>query len=287
DLFAVADRVIAFDFGQMVAEGPPSTILQEPVVRSSYLGELDLEVPALAVEHGGSTVLAATAVSHQYGGVHALRDIDLTVTKGAVVGVVGTNGAGKSTLGRILHGSLKPSSGSRESSLRVSLVPEGRALFKTLSVRENLEVAAYASGVSRSRMRTRLEELTAWLPERVATRMEISAGALSGGEQQLVAIARALMADPEVLILDEPALGLSPVMVKEVFSQLNALAREGITTVILDQSLNRALNTCTEVIVLRQGEVVARGNAGIDGFAALAEEAYFGQPQESVLEESR
>ncbi len=287
DLFAVADRVIAFDFGQMVAEGPPSAILQEPVVRSSYLGELDLEVPALDIEHGGSTVLSATSVSHQYGGVHALRDIDLTVTKGAVVGVVGTNGAGKSTLGRILHGSLKPSSGSRESSLRVSLVPEGRALFKTLSVRENLEVAAYASGVSRSRMRTRLEELTAWLPERVATRMEISAGALSGGEQQLVAIARALMADPEVLILDEPALGLSPVMVKEVFSQLNALAREGITTVILDQSLNRALNTCTEVIVLRQGEVVARGNAGIDGFAALAEEAYFGQPQESVLEESR
>ena len=110
-------------------------------------------------------------------------------------------------------------------------------------------------------MRRRLAELTEWLPERVRTRMDISAGALSGGEQQLVAIARALMAEPEVLILDEPALGLSPVMVNEVFSQINALAREGITTVILDQSLNRALKTCSEVVVLRQGEVVARGSA--------------------------
>lgn len=285
DLFAVADRVVAFDFGQMVAEGSPATILHDPVVRSSYLGEVDLEVPAVALEHGDTTVLSATSVSHHYGGVRALQDIDLAVAKGSVVGVVGTNGAGKSTLGRILHGSLKPSDGTRSSSARVSLVPEGRALFKTLTVRENLEVAAYASGVSRARMRRRLEELTAWLPERVATRMDLSAGALSGGEQQLVAIARALMAEPEVLILDEPALGLSPVMVNEVFSQLNSLARQGITTVILDQSLNRALNTCTEVIVLRQGEVVARGSARVDGFAARAEEAYFGQAQETLVEE--
>ncbi len=115
--------------------------------------------------------------------------------------------------------------------------------------------------------------------------MDLSAGALSGGEQQLVAIARALMAEPEVLILDEPALGLSPVMVNEVFAQINALRGEGITTVILDQSLNRALKTCSEVIVLRQGEVVARGSADIDGFATAAEEAYFGQTQETLVEE--
>jgi branched-chain amino acid transport system ATP-binding protein len=285
DLFAVADRVVAFDFGQLIAEGSPETILQDPTVRSSYLGEVDLEAPAglTGVDHG--SVVSLDSVSHHYGGVRALEDLTLTVAKGTVLGVVGTNGAGKSTLGRILHGSLKPSDGSRTSHARVSLVPEGRALFKTLSVRENLEVAAYASGIGRTRMRGRLAELTEWLPERVRTRMEISAGALSGGEQQLVAIARALMAEPEVLILDEPALGLSPVMVNEVFSQINLLAREGITTVILDQSLNRALKTCSEVIVLRQGEVVARGSASTDGFASEAEQAYFGQTQETLVEE--
>ena len=285
DLFAVADRVVAFDFGQLIAEGTPETILDDPTVRSSYLGEVDLEAPAGRSGQGDTTVLSLESVSHHYGGVRALEDIALSVAKGTVLGVVGTNGAGKSTLGRILHGSLKPSAGSRTSQARISLVPEGRALFKTLSVRENLEVAAYASGIGRTRMRRRLAELTEWLPERVRTRMDISAGALSGGEQQLVAIARALMAEPEVLILDEPALGLSPVMVNEVFSQINTLAREGITTVILDQSLNRALKTCSEVVVLRQGEVVARGSSSVDGFAATAEEAYFGQTQETLVEE--
>jgi len=285
DLFAVADRVVAFDFGQLIAEGSPETILQDPTVRSSYLGEVDLEAPASTTGQDDTSVISLDTVSHHYGGVRALEDIALSVAKGTVLGVVGTNGAGKSTLGRILHGSLKPSDGSRTSHARISLVPEGRALFKTLSVRENLEVAAYASGIGRNRMRRRLAELTEWLPERVRTRMDISAGALSGGEQQLVAIARALMAEPEVLILDEPALGLSPVMVNEVFSQINDLAREGITTVILDQSLNRALKTCSEVIVLRQGEVVARGSSSIDGFATTAEEAYFGQTQETLVEE--
>jgi branched-chain amino acid transport system ATP-binding protein len=285
DLFAVADRVVAFDFGQLIAEGTPETILHDPEVRRSYLGEVELTAPASKGGHDDTPVISLDGVSQHYGGVRALEGITLSVAQGTVLGVVGTNGAGKSTLGRILHGSLKPSDGSRTSHARISLVPEGRALFKTLSVRENLEVAAYASGIGRARMRRRLAELTEWLPERVRTRMDISAGALSGGEQQLVAIARALMAEPEVLILDEPALGLSPVMVNEVFSQINALAGEGITTVILDQSLNRALKTCADVVVLRQGEVVARGNSTLDGFAAAAEEAYFGQTPETLAEE--
>jgi ABC-type branched-subunit amino acid transport system ATPase component len=279
DLFAVADRVVAFDFGQLVAEGSPDNVLQDPVVRSSYLGAVDLAAPAVSPAGDEPAAITLGSVSHHYGGVRALQDLDLVVAKGRVLGIVGTNGAGKSSLGRILHGSLKPSEGSRTagSRARISLVPEGRALFKTLSVRENLEVAAYAAGIGRSRMRDRLAELTQWLPERVRTRMDVSAGSLSGGEQQLVAIARALMAEPEILILDEPALGLSPAMVTEVFSQINTLASAGITTVILDQSLNRALKTCSDVVVLRQGEVVARGNATVDGFAEAAEEAYFGQ----------
>jgi ABC-type branched-subunit amino acid transport system ATPase component len=118
--------------------------------------------------------------------------------------------------------------------------------------------------------------MTEGLPERVRTRMDVSAGSLSGGEQQLVAIARALMGEPEILILDEPALGLSPVMVQEVYGRIDELARRGITTVLLDQSLTRALQACTDVAVLRQGRLVARGHAGTAGFAEAAELAYFG-----------
>jgi ABC-type branched-subunit amino acid transport system ATPase component len=209
-----------------------------------------------------------------------LSGIDLDVHAGGILGIVGANGAGKSTLGRILHGDLQSTGGTRTvdgtDALRLSLVPEGRALFRTLSVRENLEVAAYAAGISGRTLRTRLDELRQGLPERVRTRMDIPAGSLSGGEQQLVAIARALMADPEVLILDEPALGLSPAMVDEVYSQVNGLARRGITTILLDQSLARALEACSEVIVLRQGEAVARGNSNTPGFGRIAEAAYFG-----------
>ena len=282
DLFAVADRVVAFDFGQLVATGSPATVLQDEAVRRSYLGVIDGDSLQAAPKRGGLPAISLNSTGHHYGGVRALEDIDLEVAAGSIFGVVGANGAGKSSLGRILHGSLKSSSGSRTEALRdgrelrISLVPEGRALFKTLSVRENLEVAAYAGNMKGAKLRARLEEMGAWLPERVRTRMDVSAGALSGGEQQLVAIARALMAEPDVLVLDEPALGLSPAMVQEVYRQIGELATQGITTILLDQSLPRALQSCSDVVVLRQGRIVARGNAGVEGFAELAETAYFG-----------
>ncbi len=284
DLFSVADRVVAVDFGHTITTGTPDTVLQDPEVRRSYLGVIDEESAAAApLPLGGEPVLTLSDVGHHYGGVQALRGIDLAIPRGGIVGIVGANGAGKSTLGRLLHGSLTPSSGERTiraadgEDLRISLVPEGRALFKTLSVRENLEVSAYAMGLGGRRLASTLDEMAQRLPERVRTRMHISAGALSGGEQQLVAITRALMADPQVLILDEPALGLSPAMVQEVYRQITALAEQGITTVLLDQSLPRALQTCSTVVVLRQGEVVATGSAEDEGFAARAEEAYFGE----------
>lgn len=282
DLFAVADRVVAFDFGQLVATGSPDTVLQDEAVRRSYLGVIDGESLQSAPTRGGASVISLTDTSHHYGGVRALEAINLEVAAGSIFGVVGANGAGKSSLGRILHGSLKASDGSRIEALRdgrplrISLVPEGRALFKTLSVRENLEVAAYAGKMRGSQLRNRLDEMSAWLPERVRTRMDISAGSLSGGEQQLVAIARALMVEPDVLILDEPALGLSPAMVQEVYRQIGQLATQGITTILLDQSLPRALQSCSDVIVLRQGEIVSRGNSRVEGFAQTAENAYFG-----------
>ncbi|MEU1162642.1 ATP-binding cassette domain-containing protein [Streptomyces sp. NPDC005921] len=216
-------------------------------------------------------------VGHAYGGVTALRDIELDVRQGVVLGIAGANGAGKSTLAGILHGSLAPTRGGRETTgtVRTSLAPEGRALFKTLSLRENLEVAAYAAGITGTSLRERLEETVQWLPPRLRDRMSAPAGALSGGEQQMLAIARALIVGPDVLIVDEPALGLAPALVDEVYDRLAGLARDGLTVVLLEQLLSRAMSVCHEVAVLHEGVVAAHGRPGDPAFEALAEAAYF------------
>jgi len=277
DLFAVAHRVLAFDFGRTIGEGTPDTVLKDPKVRSSYLGTVGARTRP--PEHvGGRSVIRLRGVGHTYGGVVALRDVDLDVRQGAVLGIAGANGAGKSTLAGILHGSLEPARGERESGgvVRTGLAPEGRALFRTLSLRENLEVAAYAAGITGGALRERLEETVEWLPARLRDRMSASAGGLSGGEQQMLAIARALIGAPDVLIVDEPALGLAPALVDEVYDRLAGLAHEGLTVVLLEQLLSRALSVCHEVVVLHEGVVAAQGRPGDPEFAALAEAAYFG-----------
>ncbi len=276
DLFSVAHRVLAFDFGRTIGEGTPDTVLEDPQVRSSYLGTVDGRTRP--PEHiGERSMIRLNGIGHTYGGVVALRDIDLDIRAGVVLGIAGANGAGKSTLAGILHGSLQPARGTRESgdTLRTSLAPEGRALFKTLSLRENLEVAAYAAGITGAPLRERLEETVEWLPVRLRDRMSAPAGGLSGGEQQMLAIARALIARPDVLIVDEPALGLAPALVDEVYDRLARLAHDGLTVVLLEQLLSRALSVCHEVAVLHEGVVAAHGRPGDPAFAALAEAAYF------------
>ncbi|MEU6146191.1 ATP-binding cassette domain-containing protein [Streptomyces sp. NPDC047081] len=276
DLFSVAHRVLAFDFGRTIGEGTPDTVLQDPKVRSSYLGSV--EGRTRPPEHKGErSMVRLHGVGHTYGGVVALRDVDLDVRQGVVLGIAGANGAGKSTLAGILHGSLDPTHGNRETAgaLRTSLAPEGRALFKTLSLRENLEVAAYAAGITGAPLRARMDETVQWLPSRLRDRMSAPAGGLSGGEQQMLAIARALIVSPDVLIVDEPALGLAPALVDEVYDRLSGLARDGLTVVLLEQLLSRALSVCHEVAVLHEGVVAVHGRPGDPAFEALAEAAYF------------
>ncbi|MFF4503450.1 ATP-binding cassette domain-containing protein [Streptomyces sp. NPDC001401] len=276
DLFSVAHRVLAFDFGRTIGEGSPDTVLQDPKVRSSYLGTVEGRTrPPEQV--GERSMIRLHGVRHTYGGVVALRDVDLDVRQGVVLGIAGANGAGKSTLAGILHGSLEPARGERELSgaVRTSLAPEGRALFKTLSLRENLEVAAYAAGITGAPLRERLEETVQWLPARLRERLSASAGGLSGGEQQMLAIARALIVAPDVLIVDEPALGLAPALVDEVYDRLATLAHDGLTVVLLEQLLSRAMSVCHEVAVLHEGVIAAHGRPGDQAFAAAAEAAYF------------
>jgi ABC-type branched-subunit amino acid transport system ATPase component len=166
------------------------------------------------------------------------------------------------------------------------VVPEGRGLFKTLTLRENLEVAAYAYGIRGTRLRSRLDEVVEWLPPRLRDRLAVSAAGLSGGEQQILAIARALMAEPDVLIVDEPALGLAPALVDEVYAKLGRLARDGMTVVLLEQLLSRALGACHEIVVLHDGTIAAGGKPEDPSFATLAETAYFGGERTLTVVES-
>ncbi len=281
DLFAVADRVVAFDFGQPIGSGTPDVVLDDEVVRASYLGASTERPRRSRVPAGGDPLVTLAGVGHRYGGVVALDGVDLQIRRGAVLAVAGANGAGKSTLGQVVHGSIVPATGARSVGEidgrvpRSSLVPEGRALFKTLSVRENLEVAAYAAGVRGRELRSRLDGTLDWLPERVRSRLSVSAAALSGGEQQLLATARALMAAPDLLVLDEPALGLAPALVDEVYARISGLAERGLTVVVLEQLLTRAIGLADEVVVLHEGVVALHGTPDDPDFAARAERAYF------------
>jgi len=278
DLFAVAERVVAFDFGRPIGSGRPQQILDDERVRASYLGVTSTERPQVVTGTTTESVVTLTGVGHRYGGVTALAEVDLAVRGGSVLAVVGANGAGKSTLGQILHGTLVPSTGERSTAgpVRSSLVPEGRALFRTLSVRENLEVAGYAASVHGRDLQARIDQAAQWLPERVRTRLSIPAAALSGGEQQLLAIARALIADPQLVVVDEPALGLAPALVDEVYGRIARLTDDGVTVVVLEQLLTRALTVAHEVVVLYEGHVRMTGSPEDSGFAARAELAYFG-----------
>jgi branched-chain amino acid transport system ATP-binding protein len=284
DLFPLVDRVVAFDFGTPVASGPPAAILDDAQVRASYFGTGSALAKPAAADAGGEDTRPAVrlrAVEHHYDGVTALRGIDLDIPAGRLFGIVGANGAGKSTLGRIIAGKLRPTGGTHEFAAGgavtlPSLVPEGRALFKSLSIRENLEVAAYGAGLRGRALRDRVDESLDWLPARLRDRLDVGAGSLSGGEQQLVAIARGLVPRPTLLVLDEPALGLAPTMVEEVYGRIVGLVDNGLSVVLLEQLLGRAMAACSHIAVLRDGSLVDAGSPADAAFAARAEAAYLG-----------
>jgi len=291
DLFPLVDRVVAFDFGTPVASGPPAVILDDEQVRASYFGTGSALARPAAVDAGRGAAEPAVrlrAVEHHYDGVTALRGIDLDIPAGRLFGIVGANGAGKSTLGRVIAGKLRPTGGTHElaaGSSAAGLVPEGRALFKSLSIRENLEVAAYGAGLRGRALHDRVDESLEWLPARLRERLDVGAGSLSGGEQQLVAIARGLVPRPTLLVLDEPALGLAPTMVEEVYGRIAGLVDQGLSVVLLEQLLGRAMAACSHVAVLRDGSLVDAGPAADPAFAARAEAAYLGSDAVLALSE--
>jgi branched-chain amino acid transport system ATP-binding protein len=220
-----------------------------------------------------TTLLEASNVTAFYGDLQALFGLSLKVNAGEIVTLIGANGAGKTTFLRVISGMKRPSGGSvrfagqevsrvpaHEMVARgVSHVPEGRQVFPFMTVKENLSLGAYSSR-ARGRVKQLMEEQLTLFP-RLAERLNQLAGTLSGGEQQMVAIARGLMAQPKLLLLDEPSLGLAPKIVEEVFEKIQSVSRIGITILIVEQNVVSGLSISGRGYVVQNGAIVLEDTA--------------------------
>ena len=218
-----------------------------------------------------SAILQIRSLSAGYDGVSVIRDIDISVEEGGIATIVGANGAGKTTALRAISGILRPVQGEivfagapihdlppHEIVARgLVMVPEGRRLFPSLTVRENLELGAFQPHCKRKRPDT-LKHVFDIFP-RLREREGQKAGTLSGGEQQMVAIGRALMSLPKVLMLDEPSLGLAPVIVRTLFDIVSTINASGTTVVLVEQNIKHALSISSQAWVLENGSIALRG----------------------------
>jgi branched-chain amino acid transport system ATP-binding protein len=217
-------------------------------------------------------LLTISGLAAGYGATEVLRDIDLAVDAGEIVAILGANGAGKSTLNRTISGVLRATRGTihfagsaieRETPAEIVgrgliHVPEGRCVFPDLTVRENLDLGGYRR--ARARRNQNRDRVFAIFP-RLAERHAQRAGTLSGGEQQMLAIGRGLMAEPRLLILDEPSLGLSPLLVEELFALIGRLNAEGITLLLVEQNVMQSLEVASRAYILENGAFVLQGSS--------------------------
>ena len=217
-------------------------------------------------------LLAIRGIRASYGPTEILRGVDLTVGDGEIVTVLGSNGAGKSTLNRTISGVMRATHGTiqfqgqaieRESPAAIVArglihVPEGRRIFPNLTVRENLDLGAYRR--ARERRASNRSRVCSIFP-RLAERQGQRAGTLSGGEQQMLAIGRGLMAEPRLLLLDEPSLGLSPLLVEELFALIETINAEGIAVLLVEQNVVQSLELAQRAYILDNGMFVLEGSA--------------------------
>ena len=208
-----------------------------------------------------------------YGFVYALKGLNIEIKKGQIVTLLGANGAGKTTTLKCISGLLKPTNGTIqflnqdiqnkevEEIVKGGIIqsPEGRKIFASLTVEENLLAGAYTLK-DKSKIKTNFEKIYEYFPI-LSERKTQRAGTLSGGEQQMLAIGRALMADPKVLLLDEPSLGLAPLIVKDIFNIIKSINEEGMTILLVEQNAMQALKISDYAYVLETGKIVHEGNA--------------------------
>ena len=234
-------------------------------------------------------MLEVQGVNTYYGNIHALKDVSISVEKGEIVTIIGANGAGKSTMLKTTSGLLKPRTGSIRlegeelTRLRpheivmkgVIQVPEGRRVFGRLTVKENLEMGAFTSSDSRKNNEN-LERVYTLFP-RLKERSKQLSGTLSGGEQQMLAIGRALMSNPQVLLLDEPSMGLAPVLVEGIFDTIRRLHAAGTTILLVEQNARMALQVASRGYVLQSGAIIFSDLAASLANNEMVRKAYLGE----------
>jgi branched-chain amino acid transport system ATP-binding protein len=222
-----------------------------------------------------------------YGPIKALRDVDIEVMRGEIVSLIGSNGAGKSTCLMTISGILGPTSGSitlhgnaitgmpphRIVEMGISQVPEGRRIFPRLTIMENLEMGAFLGRGNFSSLLENVFRLFPILKERAGQ----YGGTLSGGEQQMLAIGRALMSDPHLLLLDEPSLGLAPIMVSKIFKTLEEINREGVTILLVEQNARAALRLSHRGYVMENGTIALQGRSDALLHNEKVRSAYLGE----------
>jgi branched-chain amino acid transport system ATP-binding protein len=235
-------------------------------------------------------ILELADVHTYYGAIHALRGISISVEEGEIVTLIGSNGAGKSTTLRTISGMLRPREGSvtlegkRIDHLRphqivelgVCQAPEGRRVFARMSVQENLEMGAFSRRDGAVKIAADAERVYGLFP-RLRERMSQKAGTLSGGEQQMLAIGRALMAAPRVLLLDEPSMGLAPILVEQIFDIIKTINSQGTTVLLVEQNALMALAIANRGYILQTGEIVLSEDAASLRQNEAVRKAYLGE----------
>lgn len=274
-VMSVSDRILVLDSGRPIAWGEPEDIRANPDVVRAYLGSTDYQAPPRPEPWDGSrdATLFVKDLVIDYGAAPVVEGVSLMVNPGELIAILGANGAGKSSILQAIAGLHGASAGSvvlNNESIEtldasdiagkgLALVPEGRQVFPELSVRDNLLMGAYTRK-DQADLSADIDRILERFP-RLKDRIDSPAGLLSGGEQQMVAIGRGLMAKPSILLLDEPSLGLAPAMVAELYDALAALRDEGVTLLLVDQMANLALQVADRAYVLETGRVVHSGSA--------------------------
>jgi ABC-type branched-subunit amino acid transport system ATPase component len=290
-VMGICERLIVLNYGRIIAAGTPDTIKNNPAVLKAYLGgpkpRDNSKQREINPKVTNKPLLTVNNLVVRYGAIEALHDISFMVNKGEIVTLIGANGAGKTTTLHAVSALVKKTSGQaffdgnditnvrpeRIVALHLAHVPEGRRIFANLTVRENLDMGAFTrrdTGVKAD------IDMAYSLFPRLKERAAQIAGTLSGGEQQMLAIARALMLHPTLLLLDEPSMGLAPILVDEIFDIIQRINNAGATILLVEQNAYKALGIADRAYVLETGTIVKSGNAEKLAQDPAVREAYLG-----------